>query len=125
MLSILSLRRGIASLPIVRYEELKRSLPAVVDEVARFLGIQLRGARRARVLERATFDFMKRHEDKFDFATEILLQSGHSGSGFLRGGRTGEWRDMLSAAQLEAFERCSRRRHRYPGLELDLPRFLH
>jgi len=110
---------------ILRYEELRARPDEALDSLVAFLDLPLLpGRRRDEVLERSSFEQMKRDERKFDFATEFLLQSGYSGRGFLRGGRTGDGQAALSAEQQRAFALRARRPPRLAGLELDLPQFL-
>jgi hypothetical protein len=118
-------RRGSPGVLIVRYEELKADPRRGVERLAELCELDVPPTRLTEIVERCSFEQMKRHERKFDFATEFLLQSGYSGRGFLRRGQTGEGAATLSPDQLGTFERLARRRPRLPEIELDLPRFLH
>jgi len=109
---------------IVRFEDLGQRFAHEVHRIAGFLETALEPALLDRVAQRCSFEFMKRHESKFDFATEFLLQRGYSGQGFLRQGRVGQG-TRLSGGQRDAFERRARRPRPLAELELDLPRFLH
>lgn len=108
----------------LRYEELRARPDEALDRLVAFLDLAVSPGRRAEVLERSSFEQMKRDERRFDFATEFLLQSGYSGRGFLRGGRTGDGAAALSPEQQQAYARRVRRPPLLAGLELDLPRFL-
>jgi len=118
-------QRGNPGVLIVGYEELKADPRRGVERLAEFCGLDLPPTRLGEIVERCSFEQMKRHEQKFDFATEFLLQSGYSGRGFLRRGQTGEGATTLSPGQQETFQRLAGRRPRLPELELDLPQFLH
>lgn len=80
---------------LLRYQDLKRDLGAAVTGIAEFLGWELTPEQRRRVLEYSSFDWMKRHDDKF---------SGQSGSGdaafkrggFIRQGKVGGYGDLMT-----------------------------
>lgn len=109
---------------IVRYEQLRHRFDATLERVAAHLGVPLPADLAARIAERSSFAFMKRHESKFDFTTEVLLERGVRRSAFLRAGAVGEGAE-LTPAQQERFRRRAARRVRLADLELDLARFLH
>jgi len=117
-------RRGDPELLFLRFEDLVHALPACVAAVARFLGVAASFERIAQIAERCSFERMKRHEQKFDFATELLLERRLRGGDFLRSGRTGAG-SALRPEQERAFARRAGRRPRLARVELDLPAFLH
>lgn len=98
-------------LPILflSYEELVGDLEAAVRKVARFCEIELREEELPRILERCSFAFMKRHEPKFDYHTERLLDRGLESGAFIREGKAGSGRAVLGKEQARRFDReCSR-----------------
>lgn len=93
----------------IRYEDLRDDLEGAIQRIAEFCGQEARPADLSRIVERCRFDFMKRHEEKFDLAHGFLTKHGFGSNRFLRKGETGDWRNHLSADQerkfLERFER--------------------
>jgi len=118
-------RRGEPGVLLLRFEDLVESLPSCIRAVAAFCDLELREGRAAAIARRCSFEWMKRHEERFDFTTELLLQLGYRRRAFLRGGRTGDGNATLGPEQEAAFRREAERPRRLPDVELDLPRFLH
>ena len=110
---------------LIRFEELVTDQRACLEQVARFCGLPLTPARAEEIVAQCSFSFMKRHEHKFDFTTEILLESGYRLGSFLRGGRAGDGQLQLSESQQAAFKAQQQREPRRPDVEWNLPRFLH
>ena len=101
----------------LRYEELTESLGAIVEKIATFCGWSPSASQRARILERSTFEFMRRHENKF--APELgsgglAIRTVQPGT-FIRSGRVGGWREQLTEAQESAFDEACRRHFRGTG----------
>jgi hypothetical protein len=59
-------RRNDPNVLILRYEDLQRGPTGTIRRIAAFCNIPLSNERLARVLERSSFAFMKRYEDKID-----------------------------------------------------------
>lgn len=98
-------------LPIlyVTYEELVGDLEGAVRKIAEFCDIVVPPSEMPRILERCSFDFMKRHEEKFEHHTEKLLEQGLSKGKFIREGRTGSGGTVLGEEQLRRYEQeCER-----------------
>jgi aryl sulfotransferase len=87
---------------LVHYADLKADLPGQVQRIAAFLDLPCSAADRDEIVRRASFDYMKKN------ANEMLspLQTAMSGgaSAFLRGGRSGDVRQSLSARCLARYE---------------------
>lgn len=84
----------------LRYEDMKRDLPASLDKLVAFLGWSVDARQRARVLEYSSFDWMKANSEKFarqGLSDKPLFKPG----GFIRKGRVGEHKTRLSPAQEE------------------------
>ena len=110
---------------LLRYEDLASDLQRSVGRIARFCGLRVSPEKTREVLHRASFDFMKEHEEQFDPITEHLMDQGLVRGAFLRRGLTGEGRATLTPQQEDRFRQELARRRRRPDLELDLPAFLH
>ncbi|MGA7234469.1 MAG: sulfotransferase domain-containing protein [Bryobacteraceae bacterium] len=93
---------------LVRYEDLLADFQQTLSGIARYCAVQLTAEQRHRIEERCRFTFMKEHEEKFDFATEILWEHGLTLGSFIREGKAGSGPENLSEAQLAAFEKAVR-----------------
>jgi len=87
------------------FEELVGDLEATVRKIAAFCEIEIVDSAMPRILERCGFEFMKRHELRFDYHTERLLDRGLSPGSFIREGRAGVGRTVLSEEQVAHFDR--------------------
>jgi len=84
----------------LRYEDLVEDLSAALDRIATFLGWPLSEARRTRVLERCSFDWMRRNHDRFvrlRTEDEPIFAPGR----FIRKGQPGDWRNHFTPDQAE------------------------
>ena len=82
----------------LRYEDMKQDLPACIDRIISFLGWQISPAQRAAAIEHSSFDWMKRHADKFTrqlSSQEPVFRPG----GFIRKGTVGDHKAHLSMLQ--------------------------
>lgn len=92
----------------LRYEELLADLPAAVDRVAAFLETPLGADERRAVVEKSSFDYMKRHEERFEMwpPTPFSVLGEPT---FLRyGGRERE-RDVSAAERQRILAFCGER----------------
>ena len=92
-------RRHDKNILIVTYEDLKDNLENGVKTIAAFLDIDLKKKDMERILERSAFSFMKSHEAKFDHITGMIWEKGYKKNTFLRKGKTGEGKSLLSPSQ--------------------------
>jgi aryl sulfotransferase len=91
---------------LLHYGELKADLPGQITRIVSFLGIDLDAARLAAVASAVDFDTMRRHSDRYVPCGGRLWKGG--AASFLYRGTNGRWRGVLSAEQLEAYDRVSR-----------------
>lgn len=95
-------RRGQENLLFVHFNDLKRDLAGEIRRVARFLDIELDDSEWPAVIERCTFEGMRRADKKVgDF--EQVFEGGIEG--FLFKGTNGRWRDVLDDDCLDAYRR--------------------
>ncbi len=108
------------SVCLLRYEELLAHPGAALERVAAFLDLPLSRELRAMILERCAFDAMKAQEQRFDFATEFLLQRGTRRGAFLRRGEAGQGGLEISASWQEEFRKREEdaKHHRRPTWRL-------
>ncbi len=99
-----SAHAGDPNVLFLNYEDLAENLERWLFVIAEFCGIEIHWGNLARILERCSFAFMKKHESKFDHINEILWERGFTGGSFLREGRVGSGRAQLTAEQRSLFE---------------------
>ena len=75
------------------YESMRGDLPGTVDKIAAFMGVALTPEERAAVIERSTFDYMKKIGDKFD---PPMSPWGTSRGAMMRRGQRGASSELLS-----------------------------
>ena len=103
----------------LQYEDLVADLEGCVRQIIRFCGLTVPEERMPEILDRCSFAFMKQFEDKFDFATEHMLEQGYTPSSFLRQGKTGDGKTCLSAEEAARFDRKFERRLGKLGVTFD------
>ncbi len=85
----------------VHYNDLKRDLAGEMRRIAEFLAIEVTPAQWPAVVERCTFDAMKARGD--EIGTFWNFEGG--AQSFLFKGTNGRWKDVLTEAELAAYER--------------------
>ncbi|MBF0426601.1 MAG: sulfotransferase domain-containing protein [Magnetococcales bacterium] len=89
----------------LHYEEIIADLAATVRRVAAFCGIEVDAERLPEIVERCSFSFMKRHQEKFDHTTGLALDRGYQLNAFIRQGGKGSGESLLSQTQAERLAR--------------------
>lgn len=89
----------------VHYDDLKADTEKEVRRIAAFLGITIDEAHLPGILERVSFDWMKANSDRIGDFDQLFVGGGQS---FFYKGTNGRWRDVLTADELERYERRSR-----------------
>jgi hypothetical protein len=88
----------------LQFEHMVQDPAACLDQVASFLGVTLSPSVRDRALQRSSFEFMKRYEEKF----EPIKVRPSEPSTFLFAGEVGGWREILTEAQDNRFNEVLR-----------------
>ncbi|XP_065427013.1 sulfotransferase 2B1 isoform X2 [Chrysemys picta bellii] len=102
----------------ITYEELQQDLRGSVERICQFLGKPLDARALDGVVENASFQAMKQNKMcNFSLAPRFLLDQTQSS--FLRKGITGDWKNQLTTAQSENFDRIYR--EQMQGLDLSFP----
>ena len=101
----------------VHFEEMKEDLAGIVDRVAAFLGEPLSADERAAVVQKAGFDYMKTHEDRFTMAPPQPFQRDGS---FMPSGRGDRHADVGPAERERILAFC---RERLRGAAYPVARF--
>jgi aryl sulfotransferase len=94
-------RRRLPNLLLVHYNDLKADLSGEMRRIARFLDTPVPEAKWPAVVERCTFEAMKARGE--EIGTFAAFDGG--AKSFLFKGTNGRWRDVLTPAELAAYER--------------------
>jgi hypothetical protein len=97
-------RRDDPNVLFLRYEDAVADLPTFVRVIADFCGVEIDKASLDRVVSRCSFEFMKRHEARFDAAMEALWERGLEPDVSFRDGAGEEGRLRLSPEQERRLE---------------------
>ncbi len=89
----------------LEYEDLIRDLAGSIQIIADFCGFEVPPEKLPVILERSSFAFMKKHENKFDHAMELFLDHGIQLGLFLRKGQINYAKEYLNSQQEALFER--------------------
>lgn len=105
----------------LRYEDMVADLEGTIRKIIAFLELEIPEERLPEIIRRCSFQFMKEHEEKFDFAFELLLEQGMTPSTFLRVGRAGGWPSYFSPEQSARYDEKFERSVGRLGLRFDVP----
>jgi hypothetical protein len=109
----------------IEYEALLADLVGQMRVIADFAGRAPAGRRLHELARACDFEFMRRHESRFDHASGEPGAASAASGAFVRSGRSGSFEHELSAAQRARFAAQQARPLWLPDLELRLPAFLH
>ncbi len=92
----------------LRFEDMVRDFESVLVQVADFLEVDILPQDRQRILDRCSFQYMKQHEAKFDH-THAVFYEKQTRNKFIRAGKVGEGKSILSETQLDLYNDQVRR----------------
>jgi aryl sulfotransferase len=95
--------RHLRNLLLVHFNDLKTDLSGEMRRISAFLEIPVSETIWTNLVEAATFDSMKRNGAQILAKTEHLFRGGHET--FLHKGTSEQWRDVLTEADLELYEK--------------------
>ena len=95
--------RHLPNVRLVHFNALKADLEGEMRKIAAFLGVDIPQERWPTILEHCSFDYMKANADKVAPLGGAIFEGG--GKTFINKGTNGRWRDVLSAAEIQAYER--------------------
>jgi hypothetical protein len=90
-------RREAPNVLFLTFEDIKGDLAGAVRRVAEFVGVRLTDEEFTRVMERCSFDYMKRNQSRFD-PVQTVPWAVRGGS-MVRSGRRGGAAELLSTTQ--------------------------
>lgn len=82
----------------LRYQDMKSDLPASIDQIVDFLGWDVTPAQKEAAIKCSSFEWMKRHDEKFSSQGDSgkpLFKSGQ----FIRQGKVGKYKEEMSQEQ--------------------------
>ena len=101
----------------IKYEDMKKDLPAAVSQVASFIGADVSSDVIAKIADVTSFDEMKSDNTANYSWTDPHTRSGSTD--FLRRGIVGDWKNYLSPEQSAEIDAICAQRLDGTGLELD------
>lgn len=97
--------RDLPNVKLVHFNALKADLPKEMRAIADFLDIEVSEDLWPAIIEHCSFDYMKAHAYKVAPLGGAVFEGG--ASDFMNKGVNGRWKDILSAAESDAYERMA------------------
>jgi len=94
--------RHLPNVKLVHFNEMKKDLPGSIRGIAAFLDIPIDEAVFPAIVEHCSFDYMKSHAEQVTPLRGAMRNGG--AQTFINKGTNGRWRDMLTAADIAAYE---------------------
>lgn len=95
--------RDLPNVKLVHFAALKADLEGEMREIARFLEVDIPEADWPQILEHCSFAWMKANAEKMTPLGGAIFEGG--AGKFINKGVNGRWKDVLTAADVEAYER--------------------
>jgi len=95
--------RHLPNVKLVHFNALKADLEGEMREIANFLDVDISQADWPETVEHCTFDWMKAHADQVAPLGGAIFEGG--AGKFINKGTNNRWKDVLTAADIEAYER--------------------
>ncbi len=98
--------RDLPNVMLLHFANLKQDMPGEIRRIAAFLDINLDESKWKTILEHCSFEYMKAHADQSVPLGGSIFAGG--ATKFMHKGVNGRWRDMLSSADVAAYENIAR-----------------
>ena len=95
--------RHLPNVLLLHFNDLKADLPGQMRRIARFLDIAIDESALPMMLEHCSFDYMRRMASEHSSILDVAFQNG--AATFFNKGTNGRWKDVLTAADLEKYDR--------------------
>ncbi len=89
---------------LLQYEDLIHDPRGSIQKVIDFFGFKIAPEHFSAILEKSSFAFMKKYNNKFDHLTGKMLEQGSIQGAFIRQGNIGEGQKLLTEQQEKLFE---------------------
>ncbi len=93
--------RNLPNVMIIHFNDMKEDLAGSIRKIAKFLGIKPDAETLAKIVEHCSFDYMKEHAELAAPLGGAMWNGG--AKTFINKGTNGRWRDVLTAADNEAY----------------------
>ena len=98
--------RHLPNVLLLHFNNLKTDLAGEIRRIAAFLDIPIDEAKMPAMLEHCSLDYMRRTASEHSPILDMVFQQG--GATFFNQGTNGRWKDVLTAADLEKYDRLVR-----------------
>jgi aryl sulfotransferase len=98
--------RNAPNVMLLHFANLKADMAGEIRRIARFLEIEIDEAKWPAIVEHCSFDYMKKNADSLSQLGTTAFEGGLKS--FIHKGTNGRWRDVLSADEIERYERLVR-----------------
>ena len=98
--------RRLPNVLLLHFNDLKADLPGQMRRIAAFLDIPIDEARMPAMVEHCGIDYMRATASQHSPVIDMIFQQG--GATFFNKGTNGRWKDVLTAADLEKYDRLVR-----------------
>jgi aryl sulfotransferase len=98
--------KDLPNVMLLHFAALKADMPAEIRRIAAFLDISIDESTWEMILEHCSFDYMKKHGEKSIPFGGDMWEGGVET--FMHKGTIGRWRDVLTAEDIEQYERVAR-----------------
>jgi aryl sulfotransferase len=98
--------RHLPNILLLHFNELKADMTGQIRRIARFLDITINEEKWPLIVEHCTFEYMRNNGSTHSPLLDQVFQEG--GKTFFHKGTNGRWKDVLSAADIEKYERISK-----------------
>ncbi|MBF0450066.1 MAG: sulfotransferase domain-containing protein [Candidatus Magnetomorum sp.] len=89
----------------LRYEDLINDLKGTLQKIINFCEFKVAEERFPEILEKCSYPFMKKYENKFDHISGMIWEKGYKQNSFIRKGQTGSGKEYLTSQQKNSFNK--------------------